>query len=631
VAYAALLGGLYDPRGRLRAEAAREQVERALALYGPVRVEQWGPLTVGLAAAGDDMAAASGSAWCAFEGEPRVRGTWASAQDLAAAWARDGDDALAAFRGAFSAVFWDEARHRGLVVRDQMGQRPLLWHGGSRLAFAGEVRPLLDLVTPRPAPDDAAVACWLGSLVPAGDRTLYQGVRRLPGGHLLELADGAWAPRAYWRPRYQTPMQGSREELLGGMLGQLETATSATLDGASTPAVLLSGGIDSTSVAAIAAPLAARADRSLSAYSAVFPELPEADESGLIDDLVESLGLRSTSMAVRGGSLLAGLLTYARAWHMPDISANNFFWIDLLKQAGADGVDALLDGEGGDELFMVPRYLLADLLGRGRIGEARRLLREWPMIAGVHSRRVSAGLVARFGLAGLVPHAVDRATWLARRHESLVPLAKPAEATARRAADPTSWKLADGPRWWRHLAHHMTEGPDSFGSPEHALRIGRMAGVVRRRPLLDLDLSEYVLRMPPTLAFAPWFTKGHIRSAMVERVPDSILLRRHKTVFTDVRVRALESDVPLARQLLGPGAEVRRYVRADVVDAVLEGLPSDADADARSSWGFRLQHLAGTEFWLRLQADPGSTDPPLTGAGLEPVRYDLLLKQGGAA
>ena len=295
-----------------------------------------------------------------------------------------------------------------------------------------------------------------------------------------------------------------------------------------------------------------RGGSTLRAYSAVFPGLPDADEGPLIDELVEALDLHGTSMAVHGGSLLAGSLAYARTWHAPDISANNFFQPDLLRRAGQE-VDVLLDGEGGDELFMVPYYLLADHLRSAKIPEARRLLRRWPGIAGNHSRRLSARILRTYGLGGIVPHALDRARWRAARRGEDSVLSREADRLVRAAGDPAPWKRLDGPLWWRHLAYQMLEGPDSFGAPEHALRIGRMAGVRRARPLLDVDLTTYVLRMPPDLAFSPWFTKGHIRTAMANRVPESVMLRRQKTWFTDVRLRSLmESDMAFASTLAWP-------------------------------------------------------------------------------
>jgi asparagine synthase (glutamine-hydrolysing) len=623
-----LLAGIFDPRGTLGADRARAQVAEALAFFGPARIEQWGPVTVGIAGADGARAASdSSSVRCIVEGEPRLDGTWASAAQLAAGWRREGDVFLTRLRGSFLLVLWDTEAERGILARDQMGQRPLLWHGGgSRLAFAGDFRPLLGLVNPRPGPDETTVACWLGSRVPDGDRTMFEGVRRLPGGHLVRLDDAPPTPHAFWRPQYQQPLEGSRDDLLAGMIDRLETATASVLDGARQPGVLLSGGIDSTAVAALAEPLANDAGLSLRSYSATFPDLPEADESELVAELVNALGLHNASMAVHGGSLLAGLLRYTQQWHMPDVSANNFFWIDLLRLAGQDGVDVLLDGEGGDELFLVPRFYLADLIRAGRLRTAWRLVGSWPAMGGHPSARARARILRQYGIAGILPHAAGRALWSLRPRNSPLPLSPLAERMSRKGSDPAAWKRGDGPRWWRNLAYHMTAGPDSFGAPEHALRIARMAGVRRRRPLLDLDLSEYMLRLPPTLAFSPWYTKGHVRAALLDRVPEPILFQRGKTVFTDVRFRSLAPDLPFARRLLGKDAEVRRYVLRETIDEVVAGRPGQGSALDLATWGFRLQHLAGTELWLRVLRDPSAVERAAGSGGFEPLRYDLTVK-----
>ncbi|MGH2761965.1 MAG: asparagine synthase-related protein, partial [Thermoleophilaceae bacterium] len=490
--------------------------------------------------------------------------------------------------------------------------------------FASDYRPLLELVTPRPGPDQVAVACWLGSSVPRNGRTFYEGIRRLPPGHLIELAGDRWAARPYWTPRYREPVAAT-EEVFGPLRGEMERATAATLHGVRSAGVLLSGGLDSSSVAALAMPQARAAGTAFQAYSAVFPGVEAADESEYIDASLERLRLSGTRMAVHGGSLLAGSLRYTRAWLAPDISANNFFWIDLLQRAAQDGVEVLLDGEGGDELFKTAYYLIADRLRQGRVRAAHDLVGTFPAIANNPSRRLRWQVLGKYGLAGLLPYAFHRAWPRLRPYRGPLELTKQASRWARREPDPWSWKRLDGPRWWAHLVEGMVYGPEGIGGPEHALRIARLAGVQRRRPLLDLDLFEHVLRLPPELGFEPWFARGHLRIAMDGALPDSVRLRRQKSFFTDVRVRSLvESDLSLARRILGPDAEVRRYVRDADVDKALEGMPAGASEDERGVWGFRLQHLAATELWLRLQANPDLDDQALFGATPDPARYELL-------
>lgn len=625
-----LLAGLYDPRMTLSKERARELVERALAFSGPVRIVQRGPLTVGVAPEGTPVGnPGPDRPLCVFEGRislasgPVTDEPWGTEADIAAAWDSVGEQLLASARGSFLLALWDERQQRGLIARDQLGERPLLWHGGSRLAFASDYRPLLDLVTPRPAPDPVAVSCWLGSSVPSNGRTFYEGVHRLKPGHLIELRDGAWTPREYWSPQYREPVRAAPEELYGGLRGEMERATGATLRGVRSAGVLLSGGLDSSTVAALAAPQAQAAGTSLRAYSAVFPGLESADESAFIDDTLAAHRLSGTRMAVQGGSLLAGSLRYARTWLAPDISANNFFWVDLLRRAADDGTEVLLDGEGGDEVFKTAYYLIADRLKQGNLTAAHRLVGSFPSIGRTSSRLLRWRVLGQYGVAGMVPYPFHRAVPV-RPYKSSLALTPQARRWARREADPWGWKRLDGPRWWSHLVEAMVYGPDGISGPDHALRIARMAGVQRRRPLLDLDLIEHVLRLPPEIGFEPHFARGHLRVAMEGALPDSVRLRSQKSYFTDVRVRSLvESDLAAAGRLLGPGAEVRRFVRPEAIESALGRPAEDASMMERGSWGFRLQHLAATELWLRVQADPKLTEEELLGERPDPARYEL--------
>jgi asparagine synthase (glutamine-hydrolysing) len=625
-----LMAGVYDPRMTLSPERARELVRRALAFNGPVEVIQRGPLTVGVSPGGDGRRWATGPL-CAMEGRLRLTAgpakaqPWATEAEIADAWSAAGDEVLTSARGSFLVALWDEDRGRGVLARDQLGERPLMYHAGSRLAFASDYRPLLDLVTPRPAPDEVAVACWLGMCVPSNGRTFYEGIHRLAPGHAIELADGGWTARPYWTPRYREPVAGERDELYGGLRSELERATAATLHDVDTAGVLLSGGLDSSSVAALAAPQARATGTDLRAYSAVFPGIETADESAYIDESLGALGLSGTRMAVHGGSLLAGSLRYSRAWLAPDISANNFFWIDLLRRAAGEGAEVLLDGEGGDELFKTGYYLIADRLRQGQLRTARHLVGSFPTIAGNRSRRVRWKVLAQYGLGGLLPYAFHRAWPRLRPFRPALELTDSARRLTRRQEDPWSWKRLDGPRWWAHLVEGMVYGPEGVGGPEHALRIARLAGVQRRRPLLDLDLVEHVLKLPPELGFEPWFARGHFRVAMEGALPDMVRLRRQKWFFTDVRVRSLlESDLPLAHRILGPDAEVRRFVRDEEIRKALEGPAAGASEAERGSWGFCLQHLAATELWLRVQADPDVSDEALFGASPDPARYEFL-------
>ncbi len=125
--------------------------------------------------------------------------------------------------------------------------------------------------------------------------------------------------------------------------------------------VLLSGGFDSGSVAS----LAAGSDTPLRGYSAVFPDHPGMDESELIQAIGEATGAGGVQMPVRAAAALPAAGDYAARFKMPLFSPNLHFMRALMQRAAADGTTVLLDGEGGDEVFGLEPYLMADRLRRG--------------------------------------------------------------------------------------------------------------------------------------------------------------------------------------------------------------------------------------------------------------------------
>ena len=159
------------------------------------------------------------------------------------------------------------------------------------------------------------------------------------------------------------------------MLSEAVRADAATVP---LTGVLLSGGLDSSTVAALATELPDGVRPRRGNRPAVFPDHPTIDEEALINRLSAAFDLETTRVVVRSGSVLSGALAYVREWELPPISPNLFFWLPLLRGASANGVDASLDGEGGDEMFGLSPYLLADYLRHGRVRGALRLLNRIP-------------------------------------------------------------------------------------------------------------------------------------------------------------------------------------------------------------------------------------------------------------
>jgi asparagine synthase (glutamine-hydrolysing) len=545
---------------------------------------------------------------------------------LARAWLRAGTGVLPGLRGEFWALLWDRRRRAGELVADQLGTRsPFFTQYAGGVAVATEVRELLGVLPVRPAPDPVVLAHWLQLSSPPHGRTLYAGVRRLQAGHHLPLGSGAGDPARYWSPRYAAPLSGSREALVAAARDALSRSVSRRLNGIDRAGVLLSGGIDSSAVAA----LAAAAGRPLHAYSAVFPKHPETDESDLIEATVQRLGMPSTRIVVRAGGALAGALAYLDAWALPPPSPNQFFWAPLMQRAGTDGMVAMLDGEGGDETFHFSPYLLADRLRAGRLPSALALARGWTPPAHPDSLRRVWIRLRRFGLKGSLPAS---AHILARRVRATERYAPPwlgpelGRAWLRSEQAFYEWKQMPGPRWWSFLQYGIARSVGPAMVYEQSLRRGALAGVDTRHPLVDVDVVELVLRTPPELAFDARYNRPLLREAVAGLLPDSVRLRGAKSNFNATFVESLAgADLPAIRRLVrDPAAMLRSYVDVDLLcESLLDRDPPPA-GPGQIGWAVRVWRLATAECWLRSQGNPAFTREFPERERLAEPEYELV-------
>lgn|GEM_PF-1101982 len=641
------LAGIFDPSGR----ADRARLAGALAPHA-ARLVVRGPLAVSHSgrSARSSLAPLCLLAGCVDNADQLAAeldlAGWRSVEELlAAGYVRSGARLVASLRGDFVLLIWDERRGEGLIARDQLGVRSLYLHDADGVVrFATEVRELLALLPRRPAPDAAGVAHWLAASRRAGEGTLYAGMRRLAPGCMLLLNREEARERRYWRPTFREPIDRGSAELAREVRAGISLAVrrrlpgrepegagtergtgtgtdmgtgtgTATATGTARSAgvgdgrvagpgagVLMSGGLDSAAVAAVAA---MQQPGRVAAFSGVFPEHPEVDESKLIDGLRYSLALPGVSAEVRAGGLLASALESQQAWEVPLLSWGDFWTLPLLREAASAGCQTILGGDGGDELFATRVYLLADQLRAGRPRRALRLAAALPGAGDGPPRRELLRVACQLGLGGAMPY------WL---HEASRPFVSarvlPAWLTGDSARellaseDPFAWKRLDGPRWWAHAAHDLSRGIEQAGVFEMHRHRAALAGLQARHPLLDLDLIETVLRQPPLITFDPHRSRPMLRAAMAGLLPDAVRLRRQKARFDRLIVDTLAAaDAPAVGRILSdPRAELGAYVD---LAAARSSLLEDPTLRTRNpfSWMQQVWRLVTAECWLRAQAD----------------------------
>ncbi|MHB8242952.1 MAG: asparagine synthetase B family protein [Solirubrobacteraceae bacterium] len=617
------LAGVFDPGGR----AGPARLERSLAPHRAALVEA-GPLQVAYSGQQSraraplclldgylDNASELSSALGSHEG--------ASPEELlAAAWLRWGPELPARMRGDFVLLIWDEARGEGLLARDQLGVRSMFIHERSGvLSFAGEIRNLLALLPQRPSPDPVSVAHWITMSNRPGSATLYAGVHRLNPGAMLLLDRGGAREATYWTPRYTEPLSDPEPQLAHRVRTSLDRAVARRISDEGLTGVLMSGGLDSSSIAAVAA---AQAPGRVSAQSAVFPDHPAVDESALIDDLRGALGLAGITAEVHAGGLLASAVESIREWDLPLRSWGDFWALPLLRSAAASGVRVTLGGDGGDELFGARAYLSADRLRAGHPLQALALVKELPGAGDRPPRREVARIFANTALAGALPYRLHRLLQAPRARRDLSAWLRPRVARELlRSDDPLRWKRLDGPRWWAEIAHGLTRGVEETGVFEHQRRRAASAGLEARHPLFDLELVELCLRLAPRATFDRHRSRPLLRAAMAGLLPDAVRLRPGKALFDSLLLDCLAgADGAHAQALLtDPQAELGAYVDLPLLHSALFG----PGAERSFRWMWQVWRLLNAELWLRSQTGDSA------GVLARPVSAPRVEMRGAAA
>jgi hypothetical protein len=533
-----------------------------------------------------------------------LRPDTAVAEAVAAGYARWGERLLERIDGPFALVVWDG--ERCLLAQDPLGGRSLFtFSDGPRLCFATEITVLLGLLRRRPDPDELALAHHLvDHSVPDG-RMLFHGITRLGGGELLELGDAGRARRSHWAPRYAPALREPRGALAARLRSELETAVGDDLPA---DALLLSGGLDSSVVAALAAPRAP----GLQAIAAAFAE-PELDETAWARRAAEHAGLPLTTVPIDHREPLDAAVAYQAAWALPAAGARH-------RHRGA--ARRARRRHRGRRPARRPRRRRA--LRRGPLPDRRsrtapatpvrvaavapapvagRRPTAAPRPARVHERRRPRGARSRPARAGPPTPAGKRAT----RRRGCVAARPTSIATARTRGGGSSSTVHAGGRFLADALTLRARDRRSCRLPAPTWRHGG-----GRSALAASASRARGVRAAPTARDE--LRPGHLAArscaeALHGALPADVLARRDKRDFSALHHRALLAphNLERVRTLLGERrVEVGAYVdlarlRRDLLDH-----PPPVGAPGWRPWAVHVWNVVTAELWLthRLTARP---------------------------
>ncbi|HEY3093518.1 MAG TPA: asparagine synthase-related protein [Vicinamibacterales bacterium] len=440
--------------------------------------------------------------------------------------------------GEFALVFWN-ARDRELMCsRDVLGLRPLYYASTSTSFVAGsELQQVLRAPGVSAQPDEMMVGEFLSGYPRSREGTLFRAVRRLPAGHTLSVTREGLRIDRYWQPEQLPPIRHRDDRQYVEHFADLfERAVSACLRSASPPALLLSGGFDSSSVAAVAARCAPGL---LKAYTTRFPSL-SCDEGRYARLAVDACGIdaREIPYVPATGALFVAEATRYR--DMPQEPAGVAMAL-ARRAAREDGRAVQLTGCGGDEWFFGSLYHLPDLLRRGDVGAFWRHLhglRQLPDYG------FSAALSLRIGLWFQLRPSMRRAVkWLLGRGPLAPDYICPSFARRTGLADRLHRTALDD--CCADFARVSLLADLQDGTFPWTLELNERSaaglGVELRHPLYDRRIVEFGLGLPEDQRWRGPRTKWIVREAMRELLPPALGERYTKAEFSEPWVHALEA------------------------------------------------------------------------------------------
>jgi len=456
------------------------------------------------------------------------------------------------FIGEYALVIFDERRNELICARDALGGRTLFHASYGRLfVIASEPWAAAGADGASPELNESAAAHYFALKAPEDGQTLFDNVYELLPAHVMTVDPSNQRIERYWRPdpfkrvRYKTDAEYAEH-----FLSLLEESVRCRLRSNTPAGVMMSGGLDSTSVACLAARM--MKPEPLTAISYVFDELKDCDERPYIEAVKERWDIRSIQIPCDDAWPYKDWQSWPHDPNRPEDSLYRLLKERVYKCARAQGFRVLLTGDFGDHLYLAGKDWLVDLLFDGRLLDAER---EW-----LHHVRT-------FG-PRRVP-MTDHMRRAARRMFDSVPGSK----YLHRRQTESAWltplsagylfdnKTALPPDLERHsalLGLRTSRGcnRETFNASQHTLEL--------RHPYRDRRLVEFVLSLPAYQLYHRGLFKHVLRTAMNDILPEVIRTRRQPTSLLPLYFRGVDREKKLLQDLFqNPDTIWRRFARAD--------------------------------------------------------------------
>jgi asparagine synthase (glutamine-hydrolysing) len=616
----------FDP-GDLVDEARLKRMRDVLRHRGPDGEGLWSEGSVGLghrrlaivdvAGGHQPMTTEDGGAWIVYNGEIYNHGalraglearghpyrSHSDTETILHLYEEEGERCVDRLQGMFAFALWDRGRQRLLLARDRLGIKPLYFAVTEReLVFASEMKAILAAGPIRPALDEGVLPEFLANRFVAGEGTFFRGIRKLLPGHTLtwSLSDGLRQHRYWQLPVGTDDCAAGLSERAAALCDRLEATVRSHLMSDVPLGVFLSGGLDSSGIAALMAPMVKEPIRT---FAVGFDE-PEANELPYARLAAGAVGALHHEVTVTPREFFCTLPRLV--WHEDEpIAFHSSVPLYFVSRLAAEHVKVVLTGEGADELFMgYNRYQLAawnERLGRPYWSlvpatvrrRVQRLLERLPAAARRHAARSFLGLEADIRSLFYEPSAI-------------FPEALRRQLLSNRISGPEADPYAEQLRCFTEASGSTLDRVSHADLQTYLVELlmkqdqmSMAASVESRVPFLDHELVEHVVAIPQRFKLRRLTTKAVLREALRSRVPRAILARRKMGFPVPFARWARGAFLPTVRHvLLDPRALRRGLFEASVLQQLVEEHGAGV-----ANHGEQLWLLLNLEIWQRIYLD----------------------------
>lgn len=498
---------------------------------------------------------------------------------LQAALERSGPSVLNEILGDFALASWDKGRQRLTCARDVFGIRPMVYvhRPGELFAFASLPKALHGSgIVPKRVDEDALLRrLWN---VPQ-DNCLIAGIKQVPPAHVLEVSRDTISLTRYWQldraaigTRRCSPEDAARE-----MRRLVDEAVKCRLPRTAEVGAHLSGGLDSSALAVLAARQLHEQGRRLHAYSFLDRQRNDItleDENEFVQAVLKQEGTIDWT-AIRPPSGPPATRAPVDVDNLMSLRAEapeN----QVCARAEDQGVGVILSGWGGDEgATFNGRGAFAELFVRGRWRTLAREIsalkreRRWS-VPGILYREVASYLVPKF-IVGLAGRIAGKTTKLNSAYQRSIAV----DVREYAALSVEGSRLApDGRenRWRLMTSPHIAQRAEIWA------QTGARHGVAFAFPLLDRRVVEFSLSLPSELFLRDGFRRRPFRVAMTDVLPPRVRLRHNKNIpFPSNMLTLIEQKAELIARVgsYERNERVRRLIDLKYLRHLIESLPSE--------------------------------------------------------